>query len=396
MTPAPPPSPRPERLESVDLLRGLVMVLMALDHTRDFFHEAVYRGVDPLNATDGSIALFFTRWITHLCAPVFVFLAGTGASLSAQRGRSPGELARFLVTRGAWLIFLELTWIHWAGWSFAIDPREHWGLVIWAIGWSMIALGMLVHLPRTVVGVIGLGIIVLHNTLDPITPEHLGRMGWLWRLVHEGGQIEFGNGIRFGAGYPLLPWIGVMATGYAFGTVMQAAAATRQRWLWRGGAGLLVVFLSLRFTNLYGDARHWTAQSTGFRSVLSMLDCTKYPPSLCYLLVTLGSAALLLAWFDGKLRRFLRPLLVFGRVPLFFYLLHLPLIHGLAVAVNLVRFGRADWLYGAHPAKPPPDAGFGLPSVYLAWFVVLGLLYPVCCWFSALKRRRTDQWLTYL
>jgi len=391
----PPVETKSSRVDSIDVLRGFVMVLMALDHTRDFFHNAVYQEVQPLNATDGSIALFFTRWITHFCAPVFVFLAGTGAFLSGTRGKSKRELSWFLVTRGLWLIALELTWVHWAGWSFAINLKEHWGLVIWVIGWSMIALAALIHLPQWAVATAGIAIIVLHNALDFLTPESFGSLGWLWQIIHEGGDIELANGFKFGAGYPILPWIGVMATGYAFGSVMQKAPDIRQHWLLRVGINLVVVFVLLRFTNLYGDAKAWSSQPTGFRTLLSMLDCTKYPPSLCYLLMTLGPAAMILAWLDLKKPDFLKPLLVIGRVPLFYYLLHLPLIHGLAIAVNLIRFDRADWLYGIEPAQPPPDAGFDLAVVYLAWAAVIIILYPACQWFADLKRRRKDPWLSY-
>lgn len=384
------------RLESIDLLRGLVMALMALDHTRDFFHSGVFQEVDPLNEATGSIALFFTRWVTHFCAPVFIFLAGTGAFLSSTRGKSKSELSRFLVTRGLWLVFLELTFIHWAGWSFAINLREHWGIVIWAIGWSMLALAGLIHLPLRVIAAFGVGMIALHNAFDAVKPESFGALGWLWQVLHAGGTFDLPGGVTFGAGYPLIPWIGVMALGYSFGAVMLRPPEERQRWLLRVGINLTVVFFLLRFTNLYGDAQAWTSQPTGFRTVLSMLDCTKYPPSLCYLLMTLGPAALVLAWLDRARLAFIEPLAVFGRVPLFYYLLHLPLIHGLAVAVNFIRFDRANWLYGVTPAKPPPDAGFDLVWVYFAWMAVLLILFPACQWFADLKRRRRERWLSYL
>jgi len=383
------------RLDSIDLLRGLVMMLMALDHTRSFFHSGAYQEAGPLNATDGSIPLFFTRWIAHLCAPVFVFLAGTGAFLSTTRGKSRPGLSTFLLTRGVWLIALELTWVHWAGWSFSFELHQHQGLALWAIGWSMIALAALVHLPIWTIATLGVSILTLHNTLDSLTPDQFGALGCLWRILHEGGDWTWAR-IKFTAGYPILPWIGVMATGYSFGAVMLKEPAQRQRWLLRVGLNLLVVFFILRFTNLYGDAKLWTSQPTGFRTLLSMLDCTTQPPSLCYLLLTLGTAAIVLARLDFKTPEFLKPLLVFGRVPLFFYLLHLPLIHGLAVAVNMIRFDRADWLFGSHPARPPPGAGFDLPFVYLMWMVAIIILYPACQWFANLKQRRTDRWLRYL
>jgi uncharacterized membrane protein len=386
----------PARLESVDVLRGLVMVLMALDHTRDFFHNGIYQGVDPLDLGKTTLPLYFTRWITHFCAPVFIFLAGTGAFLSTTRGKSKRELSWFLLTRGLWLVLLELTWIRWAGWSFAINLHEHWGIVIWAIGWSMVVLAALVHLPTWAITAFGLVMIATHNAFDGVKPESWGSLAWLWRVLHAGGQFPIAPGYTFGAGYPLIPWMGVMAAGYGFGAVLQREPERRRRWLARVGVNLIVVFFLLRFSNLYGDAKLWTSQPTGLKTLLSMLDCTKYPPSLCYLLMTLGPALLVLALLDRGTPWFLKPALVFGRVPLFYYLLHLPLIHGLAVAVNLIRFGHADWLYGLAPAKPPPDAGFGLPVVYLAWLFVVVLLYPACRWFADLKSRRREAWLSYL
>jgi uncharacterized membrane protein len=384
------------RLESIDLLRGLVMVLMALDHTRDFFHNGVYQGFDPLDLSKTTIPLFFTRWITHYCAPVFVFLAGTGAFLSTTRGKTTRELSWFLLTRGLWLVVLELTWVRWAGWSFAIDLHEHWGNVIWAIGWSMVSLAGLVHLPVKAIVLIGATIIVGHNALDPLIPEDFGPLSGLWRILHEGGSFNIATGLKLGAGYPLLPWVGVMAAGYGFGAIMLRAPAWRQSWLMRGGWLMVAAFLLLRVINVYGDAKPWSSQSSGFLTFLSMLDCTKYPPSLCYLLMTLGPAAILLARLDRLKTPLLNPFLVFGRVPLFYYLLHLPLIHGFAVAVNLIRFGHANWLNGTTPAKPPGDAGFELPVVYLVWLIVVILLYPACHWFAASKRRRKDAWLSYL
>jgi uncharacterized membrane protein len=402
------------RLDSVDLLRGVVMVLMALDHTRDFFHTGPFDDGTILNPSKTTVLLYFTRWITHFCAPVFIFLAGTGAFLSTTRGKSKRDLSWFLFTRGLWLVLLELTWIRWAGWNFGINLHEHWGIVIWAIGWSMVVLAALVHLPNWAITTFGIAMIALHNAFDSVKPESFGPLAWLWRILHAGGQFQITSDIRFGAGYPLIPWIGVMAAGYGFGTILLREPAARQRWLFRVGLNMIVVFFLLRFSDLYGDAKHWSSQSTGFLTLLSMLDCTKYPPSLCYLLMTLGPAAIVLALLDRAVQPpsppaaggegrgeegiaiLLRPILVFGRVPLFYYLIHLPLIHGLAVAVNLIRFGHADWLYGSMPAKPPPDAGFNLLVVYLAWIIVVFLLYPACQWFADLKRRRRDAWLSYL
>lgn len=384
----------PQRLESVDLLRGLVMVLMALDHTRDFFHTGPFAGQDPLDLKTTSGALFFTRWITHFCAPIFIFLAGTGAFLSTTRGRKQRELSWFLFSRGLWLILLEVTWVQWAGWTFAINLHTHFLIVIWAIGCSMLVLAALVHLPIRVITGFGIGMIVLHNATDAVKAADWGQWAWLWRLLHAGGEIKV-SGHTFAAGYPLIPWIGVMATGYSFGRLLQCEPAVRRRWLVGLGSALTIAFFLLRASNLYGDPKPWTAQATWTHTVMSFLDCHKYPPSLCYLLMTLGPALLALAAFDRGTPRWLRPVLVFGRVPLFYYLLHLPLLRGLAVLVYLIQYGRADWLYGLNPAPAPSGTGFGLAGVYLAWMVAVALLYPVCRWFAALKRRRRDAWLSY-
>jgi uncharacterized membrane protein len=387
--------PVPARLESIDLLRGLVMILMALDHTRDFFHNDVFRHIDPLDLSQTTLAIFLTRWITHFCAPVFVFLAGTGAWLSTTRGKSKHQLSWFLVTRGIWLVVLEVTWVKCLGWTFAFDFSSVALIVIWALGCSMIVLAGLVHLPMWAVAAFGLTLIFGHNALDGVKPEAFGNFGPLWQVLHAGRDFELFRGFRVVAGYPLVPWIGVMAAGYAMGQWM-TQVTERRRLFTILGASAVLLFVILRVTRLYGEPNPWSAQSGPFWTILSMLDCQKYPPSLCYLLMTLGPALLFLALFDGGTPRWLRPVLVFGRVPMFYYLLHLPLIHGLSVMVHLIRFGQAEWLYGdASGVKPPPEAGFNLPIVYLAWAVVILLLYPACRWFAALKSRSRAKWLGY-
>ena len=395
---APVAPPSKDRLDAVDLLRGLVMVVMALDHTRDFFHSGIFQRIDPLDLKTTTIALFLTRWITHFCAPVFIFLAGTGAFLSGTRGKSKRDLSWFLVTRGAWLIVLELTFIRWAGWTFSFDLHMSGAAVIWAIGWAMIVLAALVHLPLWATTAIGLAMIVGHNAFDGVKPESWGPLGWLWRVLHVRGRIEFAPGYFLGIQYPLIPWIGVMAAGYGFGWILRRDRAARRTFALRLGIALTLAFVVLRFTNLYGDARPWSSQANPAFTVLSFLDCVKYPPSLCYLLMTLGPALIVLALLDRETSPALKPLLVFGRVPMFYYLLHLPLLHGLAVAVESIRFGSAPWLFGnvfRPTSPPPPDAGSSLIGVYVAWFVALLLLYPVCRWFANLKQRRRDAWLSY-
>lgn len=393
---ASPPAAATERLESVDTLRGLVMVLMALDHARDFFHFGAIHGLDPLDPNQTTVALYFTRWITHFCAPVFLLLAGVGAFLAQARGRPKRALSWFLVTRGAWLIVLEMTFVQWAGWTFAVNLHVHFALVLWAIGWSMICLAALVHLPTAAVTTFGLVLIAGHNLLDHLQPAAFGAWAPLWQILHTGGVVPLGHGHVIGAGYPLVPWIGVMAAGYGLGAWLLQAPDQRRRRLWRLGAILTAAFFVLRGSNLYGDPRPWSVGAGAVPSLYSFFNCHKYPPSLCYLLMTLGPALLLLAWWDRRPPAWTRPLLVFGRVPMFFYLLHLPLLHGLAIVAAYWRWGHAGWLYGLTPTPPPADAGFGLAGVYLGWSAGVLLLFPLCRWFADLKRRRRDAWLSYL
>jgi len=386
-----------DRLEAVDVLRGVVMALMALDHIRYFFHWGSVHFHSPLTLGTTTIPLFFTRWITHFCAPVFVFLAGTGAFLSITRGKSKRQLSWFLVTRGLWLVFLELTFIHWAGWAFALDFHHYAALVIWVIGWSMVVLALLVHLPGWVIVALGAVMVAGHNALDGIKPQSFGAAGWLWQVVHARGGIEFASGYQLSISYPLIPWVGVMALGYGFGQLLRLEPAQRRRRVFWTGAAVTLGFIALRWFNAYGDPLPWTPQArTGF-TLLSFLRCEKYPPSLCYLMMTLGPALMALALLDRPAPRWLEPIRTFGRVPLFYYLLHLPVIHGLAVLAEQLRGGSAEWLiqFPSPLHRAPAGAGYSLVTVYLIWIAVLGLLYPACRWFADLKRRRRDAWLSY-
>lgn len=364
------------------------MALMALDHARDFFHFGALHGIDPLDLATTTPALFFTRWVTHFCAPVFILLAGTGTFLAAASGRSPRDLSWFLLTRGAWLIVLELTFVQWAGWTFTVDLRVHFALVLWAIGWSMITLAGLIHLPLRLTAAFGLILIVGHHACDGLKAESLGPWAPLWQVLHEGGEVSLPGEHKLLAGYPLVPWIGVMAAGYALGSWLQLEPASRRRRLALTGVAAILAFLALRASNLYGDPQPWSAQANPGRTIFSFLSCHKYPPSLCYLLMTLGPALLLLAWWDRGTPSWLQPLRLFGRVPMFFYLLHLPLLHGLAVGVA--------WLFGFTSQRAPNHVGFGLLAVYTAWLASLLLLYPLCHKFAAFKRRHHAPWLSYL
>jgi len=381
------------RLDGIDLLRGLVMVIMALDHTRDYFTNAFF---DPVDLTKTTPGLFLTRWITHYCAPVFIFLAGTGAFLSGSRGKTSGQLAWFLLTRGLWLVVLELTWVR-ASWMFNWALHEHGAGVFWSIGWSMVALSALVFLPISAITAFGLVMIAFHNTLDNLTPEQVGLPEWLWVILHHGDGFAFQPYFSFGAAYKLIPWIGVMAAGYGFGAFFLLEPKARQRQLVGLGAVLTLAFIAIRAINRYGDLHPWTLQEDNLFTFLSFLNCWKYPPSLDYILMTLGPAIMALAWFDRGVGRLGRPLVVFGRVPLFFYLLHIPLIHALAVAVDFYRFGWSPMTVDG-PWVPKLENGYGFPlwQVYLIWLGVMLALYPVCYWFARVKQKHRSPWLSYL
>ncbi|HXS87755.1 MAG TPA: heparan-alpha-glucosaminide N-acetyltransferase domain-containing protein [Steroidobacteraceae bacterium] len=374
------------RVASIDILRGLVMVLMALDHVRDFFTDVRF---DPLDLSQTTAALFLTRWITHFCAPTFVLLAGVSAYLTG-RSCTRAELSRFLWTRGLWLVVLEVTLMSLV-WTFNV--RYDHGLflqVIWAIGVSMLVLAALVHLPMPQIAAFSLLIIGGHNLLDGIEPQSFGAWAPLWSLLHVQEPIPYGF-----VAYPLIPWIAVMSLGYCIGSLFDLERERRRQWFVYLGAGSLTLFVLLRATNVYGDPIDWTLQSTTVRTLLSFVDVHKYPPSLQYVLLTLGAALLSLAALESVRGKFAEVLRTFGRVPLFFYVLHVALAHLAAGIVGLATgFGTA--LLSGDFMQVPQQWGFGLPVVYLAWLLVIATLYPACRWFAAVKRRRDDWWLSYL
>ena len=372
------------------------MVLMVLDHVRDYF-GAPGNPTDPARAT---VALFFTRWITHLCAPTFFLLAGTGAYL-ARRRRSTGELSRFLFTRGVWLIVLELTLLRCFGYQFNVDYRVTMLIILWALGWSMIALAALVHLPVPAIAAIGVTMIAAHNLFDSVRAASFGAFAPVWTMLHAQGVVSATSDHVVFAAYPLIPWIGVTAAGYGLGQVFTWPSDRRRAFLLRLGAALTVAFIALRAANIYGDPVRWTTQASAVRTALSFLNATKYPPSLVFLLMTLGPALIVLSRADRGTPRELRPALLFGRVPLFYFLLHLPLIHLLAVGVCFMRYGTAHWMFESptldrFPVTRPPGWGYSLPIVYAIWIGVVVALYPLCVLFAGVKARRQDAWLAYL
>jgi uncharacterized membrane protein len=369
------------------------MVLMALDHVRDFLGNAK---IDPTDLARTTPAVFFTRWITHFCAPVFVFLAGAGAFLAGSSGKSRGELARFLVIRGIWLIVLEQTWVKFT--LFFAMPKVVLAIILWAIGWSMITLAGLIYLPRAAIGGIGVGMIALHNLLDGVHVGGTGTIALIWRVLHEPGAVPLPGGFVFLVMYPLIPWVGVMAAGYAFAPLLLQPARRRRPILLALGLALTLGFFAIRASNDYGDPRPWSGQSDPMFTVMSFLNCQKYPPSMLYLMMTLGPAILALGWLDRETGRtwFRRPLRTLGRVPLFYFLLQWPVIHGLAVLIAAVQGQSVDWLFGFPPFQAPPNYGYGLPLIYLFWAIVVCLLYLPSRYFADLKQRRRDAWLRYL
>ncbi len=385
------------RIESIDVLRGLVMILMALDHVRDFFGAAA---ISPTNLAQTTAPLFFTRWITHICAPVFFLLTGTGAYLAGRR-RSRPALARFLLFRGLLLVALELTVLRCLAYQFNVDYHVTFLLVLWALGWSMVALAALVVLPTPVVTAVGVVLIAGHNLFDRVRPATFGALAPLWAVLHVQGPLVVRPPYFVFVGYPLIPWVGVTAVGFGLGALFAWPPARRTTFLRRLGAGLTAAFVVLRLLNVYGDPARWTPQSSALFTLLSFLNTTKYPASLLFLLMTLGPALWLLGALEGAAPRLLRPPLVFGRVPLFYFVLHLPLIHLLALLACAVRYGDVHWMFQSDrpdqfPITQPPGWGFSLPATYAIWILVVTMLYPLCRWFAAFKARSQRAWVSYL
>lgn len=396
-TPASLSRPPRQRIEAVDLLRGLLMIIMALDHTRDYFSNATVNPIDPLHSWP---ALFATRWITHLCAPGFVLLTGASAWLQRSNGKTRAQLSRLLLTRGLWLIFLEVTLISF-GWQFNLHLLIF--QVIWVLGAAMIVLAGLQWLPTPVVGIFGATLVLGHNLLDRFQAQSFGRWTDAWEIFHERGPLSF-HGYRFAVmSYPLIPWIGVIALGYCFGSLLTANPQRRRPRSILIGSAMLVAFALLRLTGSYGDPQPWQHLATVAQSAMSFMAVLKYPPSLQYLLATLGINLLLFALFDKAVQLNLWPRIraffdVYGRVPFFYYVLHIYLLH--IVALTATAAVGLDWHHWTQPGSVffghLPGWGLSLPGVYAVWLSVVLVLYPPCLWFSRLKSRRRDWWLSYL
>lgn len=385
-----------ERISSIDALRGIVMILMALDHARDFFSNF---GFDPTNMDHTTLAMFFTRWITHFCMPVFIFLIGTSMAIVIGRGKNKSSTAFFLITRGLWMIIIDLTIISFA-WKFNIDPYPICQ-ALWAIGWGMIVLAGLIFLPKPLIFMIGFVIVAGHNALDGHEQAWLGQAAWLHVPTHQ--MLFHIPRVEFFLFYPLIPWVGVSALGYVFGSVFFLEKKQREHWLWGIGLVCIFIFIALRAINGYGEITPWSYQSTTIMTLLSFINCTKYPPSLCFLLMTLGPCLLLLILLERRDNAITQFLIVYGKVPFFYYIVHLYLLHILAIIFAYLYFGHAEWLMGtpgsmrmiAESLSPTP--GYSLPVVLFVWIVTVGMLYPLCRWYGAFKaRHKNNMWLSYL
>ncbi|MEO5682628.1 MAG: heparan-alpha-glucosaminide N-acetyltransferase domain-containing protein [Chitinophagaceae bacterium] len=387
------------RITTIDFLRGAVMIIMALDHTRDYFHAYSYY-YNPVDLQHTSPAIFFTRWITHFCAPVFVFLAGTSAFLSGQK-KTKQQLSVFLLKRGLWLMLLEITLVSF-GWFF--NPLfSLWVLqVIWVLGLSMIVLAGLVHLPVKAIMAIGLAMVLGHNLLDNMHVAGNTATAFGWAELHDFRAFTFRNIIVVSA-YPLIPWAGVMALGYCFGRLFLPAfdAARRKRTLLIMGAAGITLFILLRFINIYGDSSRWAEQGSAVFSLMSFLNTSKYPPSLLYLLMTLSPAFLFLAVADQFSSRIAAIVSTYGRVPMMYYLVHIYVLHFFALLLaQFTGFGwhqmiiTKGWITDNASLQ---GYGLSLPMVYIIWLVTVLAMYPLCRKYDRYKQNNRQQWwLSYL
>jgi uncharacterized membrane protein len=402
-------APRRDRLASVDALRGFVMIIMALDHVRDFIHRGAMSG-SPTDLETTTPFLFMTRWVTHICAPVFMFTAGVGAYLYWQRHpaeaghhRSKGQLSWFLVTRGLWLMLLEVTVMRLAYNFNLAQSYPVLLLVLWGLGFSMVVLAALVWIPIPLLSALSVATIVLHHLADGIDARQLGWAAPLGYLVHQVGGFPFA-GYVFITPYPLVPWVAVMALGFCFGRVLELPVEQRQRIIFRLGIVVTMAFLLVRAFNRYGDGAPWSWGETSVETVLWFLNTTKYPPSLAFLLMTLGPALVLFSYFDRVSFSRSNPLIVFGRVPLFYFVLHFLAAHIAAFVLAVLRYGSPALTFmwqpvpsmGAPPNAFPPDFGYDLWVAYAVWIAIVVGLYPICKWFAGVKERNRSWWLSYL
>jgi uncharacterized membrane protein len=386
------------RIESIDLLRGMVMIIMAIDHVRDYFHADAFL-YNPTDLSKTTVILFFTRWVTHFCAPVFVFLAGTSAYLVGVR-KGKAELSSFLFKRGLWLIVLEFTLINFS-WFFNIHFSFIALTVIWALAMGMIILSVAIYLPFRALIILGLILVAGHNLFDGLQLLNDSRIVEIYSVLLRPYVFQLGHFTVF-TGYPILPWAGIMLLGYCFGSLYTQSvdAAERKKVLIQLGAAAIVVFVIVRFINSYGEPSPWETQSNPFYTFLSFINVTKYPPSLLYILITLGPAFLFLAWAEKITGKISGYVVALGRVPMFFYITHIFVIHVLALIAALATgFTLSDMTFTTWitDSKNLKGYGFGLGVVYLIWIVVVLGLYPACLWYERYKAAHKEKWwLSYL
>ncbi len=388
------------RIESIDILRGVVMVIMALDHVRDYFHYGAFFS-DPTNIETTTPFLFFTRFITHYCAPVFIFLAGTSAFLYGNKKTKP-KLFKFLFTRGLWLIFLEVVLnnlIWWFDLSYGFIALQ----VIWAIGLSMVVLSLLIYLPKKLLLVIGLTLVAGHNLLDKVIAQGDSLDSIIWYILHQFKFLPVGDGQMIAFAYPVIPWVGLIVLGYCFGSfyTKDFNIKVRKKWLLALGLSSIALFFILRGINIYGDLVPWAIQDTSTKTIISFFNVTKYPPSLSYLLITIGPALLFLYGIEKVKNKITNFFLVYGRVPLFYYFLHILVIHVIAI-IGLLISGD-DWhkmILDSNAWKTGSLAtgyGYSLFVVYMVWFGVIALLYFPCKKYMIYKANNKGKWwLSYL
>ncbi len=383
------------RISSIDILRGLVMIIMALDHVRDFFHISAMVE-DPTNLNSTTPALFFTRWITHYCAPIFVFLSGTSAFLSGRK-KTKKELSSFLLKRGLFLMVLEIVVVNFL---IVFDPLYRFiGLqVIWVIGLSMVLLSFLIYLPLRVLFIIGIVMVVGHNMLDGFNYNNMNEVPLWYGFFHQQLFTTYGDGRFFAILYPLIPWPGVMLLGYCMGSwyVKEFDPAKRKRLLLGWGLASIAAFFVLRWVNVYGDLVPWSTQKDNVMTIISFFNVTKYPPSLLYLCMTLGPALLLLIWLEKVKAGWTNIVSVYGRVPMFYYLLHFFTIHVLCIILFFATGRPVSDIAAGNFAFRPNDFGFSLPIVYLIWIAVVAGLYPLCKKYDQFKQHNKRWWTGYL
>jgi uncharacterized membrane protein len=372
------------------------MILMALDHTRDYIGNAA---LNPTNLATTTLGLFLTRWITHFCAPTFSLLTGVGAFLMLRR-RTKRQVSWFLLTRGIWLIVLEATVMRFM-WQFNVDYHVIYLIVLWALGWSMILLSALVFLPVPAIATISIATIGLHNLFDGMAPPATAAGRLVWFILHRPGPLYAREGMMWFLGYPLVPWVAIMSLGFAIGIVFTWPAERRQAFLVRAGLGCVAAFLVLRTLNIYGDPFRWSTQKSPVFMVLAFMDVTKTPPSLLFVLMTIGPALLFLRWAESPTPSILRPALTIGRVPFFYYVMHVLVLHLIVTIEAFARYGSAAVVTQSptldrFPFTQPPGWAAPLPVVYAAWAVVVVLLYPLCGWYARYKREHDYAWLSYL